>query len=368
MHDAPNPLLLDLHAARGGGQLWPACDSLLAAEVSGLFNVGVFIFLEERPLMIQRSPHAPSQKAEWWRDNLDQHPLLHYIKNAGGIRVQRLTDVIPANQIKALPYYRDYVEPEGWLYSVALFFYRNARTIGLLGINRAERQGDFTDEEIVRLETLYPHFRTAILRVAEEEAEKASWKLIEKTITRSPVAVMILDFHGVPRLINGRAREWLHRWQFNTLVTPATSPPQKANIPRPIGEAYKELRDQILKERATQGRIAVPKPVTVSHPELPQLRAIVEPVASGQWSEPYFSVGFFVNEALAPGDSCREDLLSRLTPAEREVAEKAAKGIPNKTIAKELGKSPATVKTQLESAFRKLGVPGRSALGRLLAI
>lgn len=40
----------------------------------------------------------------------------------------------------------------------------------------------------------------------------------------------------------------------------------------------------------------------------------------------------------------------------------AAEGLPYKSIARELGKSPATVRNQLHAIYQKLGVGNRTAL------
>ena len=54
--------------------------------------------------------------------------------------------------------------------------------------------------------------------------------------------------------------------------------------------------------------------------------------------------------------------MQRLTPAERLVAARAAEGFPYKSIARELGKSPATVRNQLHAIYQKLDVGNRTAL------
>ena len=52
----------------------------------------------------------------------------------------------------------------------------------------------------------------------------------------------------------------------------------------------------------------------------------------------------------------------KLSPAEAVVVAGVARGLSNKEIARELGKSPATVKNQLVSVYRKLGVRSRIRL------
>jgi DNA-binding NarL/FixJ family response regulator len=60
-------------------------------------------------------------------------------------------------------------------------------------------------------------------------------------------------------------------------------------------------------------------------------------------------------------------ILDGLTPREREVTERAARGESNKEIAAALVLSVRTVESYLQSAFGKLGVRGRAELAELLA-
>ena len=52
----------------------------------------------------------------------------------------------------------------------------------------------------------------------------------------------------------------------------------------------------------------------------------------------------------------------KLNPAEVEVVARLARGLTNREIAAELGKSIGTVKNQLSSVYRKLGVRNRLQL------
>lgn len=60
------------------------------------------------------------------------------------------------------------------------------------------------------------------------------------------------------------------------------------------------------------------------------------------------------------------DVMSRLTPREREVVALVAEGLLDKEIAERLGISYTTVRTHLDRSFHKLGVSNRSRLVRLL--
>jgi LuxR family maltose regulon positive regulatory protein len=52
----------------------------------------------------------------------------------------------------------------------------------------------------------------------------------------------------------------------------------------------------------------------------------------------------------------------KLSPAEAAVVAQLAQGLTNREIAAKLGKAPATVKNQLVSVYRKLGVNSRIRL------
>ena len=54
-----------------------------------------------------------------------------------------------------------------------------------------------------------------------------------------------------------------------------------------------------------------------------------------------------------------------LTPRQREYAALAIKGLRNKQIARQLGVSEGTVKAQLTTIYRKLGIHNRTALTML---
>lgn len=58
--------------------------------------------------------------------------------------------------------------------------------------------------------------------------------------------------------------------------------------------------------------------------------------------------------------------LSRCTPKEREIANRAAAGETSKSIAIDLGLAESTVKNRLSRIYRKLGVSGRVELTRLI--
>jgi DNA-binding NarL/FixJ family response regulator len=74
---------------------------------------------------------------------------------------------------------------------------------------------------------------------------------------------------------------------------------------------------------------------------------------------------------LGPHIVCRarrREQISELTTRERLVAEHYAYGLSHKEVAQLLRVSPNTVRTQLASVYRKLGVGDKAALARRLVL
>jgi DNA-binding CsgD family transcriptional regulator len=63
----------------------------------------------------------------------------------------------------------------------------------------------------------------------------------------------------------------------------------------------------------------------------------------------------------------REGVSAALSQREKQVARHYAEGLSYKEIARELGSSPSTVRTQLQNVYRRLGVHSRTELQRALA-
>jgi DNA-binding CsgD family transcriptional regulator len=142
------------------------------------------------------------------------------------------------------------------------------------------------------------------------------------------------------------------------------------------------LAAPLLSVSGARPRVLIGALIAASDGPSPQLEEAVE-LAVTQDSFGLFSFSSprtrpHVSHLLAHRDADAADLLppeapeaapsalSLLTGREREVAERAAAGETTPHIAAELHVSPNTVKTQLRSAYRKLGVNTRSQLYELL--
>ena len=73
-----------------------------------------------------------------------------------------------------------------------------------------------------------------------------------------------------------------------------------------------------------------------------------------------------LDKGVSTAPAVAPEWAARLTPREKEVAERAARGMANQSIADELGITERTVRAHISAVFEKLGVPDRLKLALLV--
>lgn len=111
-------------------------------------------------------------------------------------------------------------------------------------------------------------------------------------------------------------------------------------------------------ELATVVEVALRGGIWVSKEALPNLLGRLQGVAAARFGQ---------DQERPKGAGNFEDAWSQLTPREREIASRVARGETNKAIARYLDISDATIKAHLTSVFQKLQVSGRLQLALLLS-
>jgi DNA-binding NarL/FixJ family response regulator len=71
-----------------------------------------------------------------------------------------------------------------------------------------------------------------------------------------------------------------------------------------------------------------------------------------------------MDTALHPSaQPASSDILSKLTPRERQIAEFVSRGLTNKEIGAAIGLSQRTIETHIDNARRKTGITSKARLG-----
>ncbi|MBX3230646.1 MAG: hypothetical protein KIT84_00400 [Labilithrix sp.] len=208
---------------------------------------------------------------------------------------------------------------------------------------RARGAREFDDDDAVLLKLLHPHlsaaFATALPRAAfasegENGPVPVGWvDLPSESVHLAPgIEAFVATHLGVESAAERRRFRTLLVQRARRLDAGADSP----GPPRPL-----PLNAQVRLEAAR-----------------------VDPKRSGPKPRGEVASRTFFALCPSPPDARNEDLLLLLTPAQRAVASRAARGASLPSVAKELGISLATARVHLREVYRRLDVHDRTELRR----
>lgn len=358
--------LLALHAATETEALWHAVQGLFA---EALPCVRVTLFLGHLGMREARLvfTHPPLANPDAWYDARARvNPFSPYIDAHRGVKLYRFRDVLPEDWRES-EFYRRFAVPEGWDKGVSLLFWERAAMKAMTSIYRAPEQPEFTEEELALLRHLQPLVGTAIDRVRKLAGERLARQGLEEFNRNMPIGVLVLDWELRLVFANHEAFRQCVEWNYGADAPRALNPRDVFALPSALAAACTRLKSRMADPGLRAG--AVPPPLIVAPPTLGGRRATVSVLgaAAGLVAPPRFLAIFEVASAAGGAGSTetpadRLQQLRALTPREQEIALLVCEGLRNAEIAERLGRSLLTVKTQLNSVFRKLGVASRTQL------
>lgn len=360
------PALLRLHASAEVKEFWPALQALLAAAVPHDALVTYLNFLDFRSswraARILTTDNAV-RPAAWFegRRQVDMTPRF-VLSQPGRLKLYRLSDAVPdSRRLRRSAFFRDYLAPAGWRHLAVMLFWRGDRVCSQIALRRTAAQGDFTAAELRLLQDLHPHLATVLDRLLRQEEEKVRRGWLERFNDHLPFALLLLDFELAPVYVNREGLAQCAAWNRGPLAAAALDHRAVFQVPEAVRAGCAELRRRWL----AGGAPAETRTFRCAHP---QHRGLVATIAlqaddAAHAAKPDFVVHFF-RETETAGNFPVRSMLGRLTVAERALAAEILRGGSNREAAAALGKSVFTIKRQLTSIFRKLGVASR---GQLLA-
>ncbi len=295
-------------------------------------------------------------------------PFLAALRTEPSERMYRGHDWVPEHALKQTEYFSDYLVPQDTYYVAGGFVANDSHRAVYFGIQRSQRQGQFTDSDLETLQLLVPHLRRSVdfhrLIVRHELRALAS----DRTLDQLAVGVILLDpsgkvvysnrritdfatrVHGI-RILNGRlfANRPSDAPRLRRLIA-GVSEPASADPPRMdsirLGEAAGRddlfLMASTLSPRLAFFGLSVPfAALLLLVGEAPQSRSLDPGILKGLYG---------------------------LTSAESRIAAQLAKGVDLASICSLFHLSCNTVRSQLRSVFRKTGTASQPELvSRLLA-
>lgn len=297
------------------------------------------------------------------------HPGVPYVMSRPGLKVLPTRGVLPPQEIlEQTPFYQKFMIPTGWRHAVGLCFWKKGEPPLLdcvMSVNRTVEQGDFSDREIARLGALHAEIELARVRVTAMEERHAALSSFEHFVRGLPLPVALLSWELKPLYHNRLAREASAHWLKGAGARLQNIERDGFETPPALLDAAREMRAEWRARIRvdSQGESVMGR--TVEHGGAPGLKATIRLLflTGSTLGDPNFMIEF---EPARTDHKPNFASLLGLTPAERTVVLAAGALKSNGEIAAEIGRSLGTVKSELHSAYKKLGVRTRSELVSLL--
>lgn len=365
--------MVALQAAMEVPPLWKAVLGLLRA---GFAPHRVTLFLGhlgmgEARVVFTDPPIAHPE--EWYSARGKLNPFSPFIEGNRGVKFYRFSEILPDRAaFMRTEFYRRFARPEGWDKGVSALYWSRREVTAMFSLYRAPAEPEFSDAEMALLRYLHPFIGTAILRVQRLHTERSARRGLEEFNKNIPVGLVFLDWDLHVEFANPEAQRQCANWNFGPDTARALNPRDAFALPTQILATCRRLREAVLARDPKQPLSLPGDAAEVEHQAGGGLRAQVTVLNNPESSlaKPRFLV---VLDARPPASSRpaavageRMKLIRDLTPREREIALLVCEGLSNAEIAGALRKSVLTIKTQLNSVFRKLGVKSRARLMALL--
>jgi Response regulator containing a CheY-like receiver domain and an HTH DNA-binding domain len=297
---------------------------------------------------------AENHKCDIW---LQRSPVNPHVS------VVRHSDYTPQHLLHRSPYFRKVLVPLDSEYGASVVAWRDTTWLTTLTVMRNKEQGDFTDEEMEELHALQPHFACVIRRLARYQETRLMDSSVRHVMSSLPTATLILDWNLNVKHYNAFATHLCSKWKSNGKAS-FLKTPRRLQVPGDILAELGRMRPSIMAQKWGQGpggRRSLHR--DYQHPSKPSLSASIEflPSRSLTLSKGTFLLTLKEERRSEEGLNLSEKL-NQLTRRERDCAVLAAQGLHNRDIAQKLGKSEITVRNQLSSIYRKLGLNTRHKL------
>jgi len=365
--------LLAMHAAMELESLWKAVASVLRAAVE---THRVTLFLGHLGLgeaRFVRTDPPIEHTNEWYSARGRENPFSAHIDSHPGLKYYLFSDVLPPHEeFLRSEFYRQFAKPEGWDKGISVLFWEKQSIRAMFSLYRSPRQPEFDPAEIALLHYLYPFIETAISRVQKLHTERLARRNLEEFAWNIPVGLVLLDWTLKVEFANPEARRLCADWNYGPEAAKVFNARDVFALPASILNQCAQLRATIL-ARDAKNLVFLPGDFArVDHAAQPGRHAQISVLNSSgsALATPRFLIVLDERptsrqEHAAP--SLRLAQLPMLTPSERIIVEHVCAGQTNAEIARLLSKSILTVKTQLNSVFRKLDVKSRAKLMALVA-
>jgi DNA-binding CsgD family transcriptional regulator len=283
--------------------------------------------------------------------------------------VHRTSDIVPRADLENTRFYKEWIEPQGIIDAAAVNLEKGLTRSSHLAVRTDATYGVADDKMLQRFAALVPHLQRAAVNISRlidqaKQSERVS-STLTATLDHVEAPVFLVDSDGKITFANQAAKG---------MLADATLVQARDGALRVVAAtADATLRDVVAS--ATKGEISlglrgVALPLTDNATD--QWFAHILPLTSGRRQEAGDAnaavAAVFIRNTAPNAPPPLEAIAKRykLTAGEARVLDTVLKIKGVKAMASTLGLSQATVKTHLQSLFRKTGTTRQGDLMRLI--
>lgn len=383
--------MLALHAALETDALWKAVQAVLRTAVPS-HRVTLFLgHLGMGEARVVLTDPIIDQSAAWYAERGKANPFIPFIESHRGRKAYRFEEVLPArSEWLRSDFYRRFAAEEGWDKGYSMLYWAQREVTAMFSLYRAPKEPPFSAADEAVLSWLYPYIGIAIIRVQRLHTERLARRSLEEFNKHLPVGLVLVSWDLKAEFANHEGQRQCLLWNYTPAKARALNPRDAFEVPPSVVEACAALKAEILARNPKTLTLMPGDTAPVAHPARPELRAqvSVHNNPGSALARPRFLVVLDTRPGVTAGGGAGESALGapssggptsasdvgkpsggehfgamrELTPPERAIALLVCEGCSNAEIAHRLSKSVLTVKTQLNSVFRKLGVESRTRL------
>jgi DNA-binding NarL/FixJ family response regulator len=347
---------LRIHEASNAHELGEAIKAILTAQLPHLLFLIAF---KPRTFDLEMYTHPQEFQKDADRYVQSTHRYDIWMKRSPihpKVKVVRHSDYTPTKMLKRSLYYRHVLKGIGSMHGASLVAWQGKTWLGMVTIHRTEKQGDFTDKEMLFLKHLQAHFAVAVRRLAALNALDLRQQCFRTFLKNFPLGFLLVDWDFKVQYSNHAGKKRCVEMLLGPQAEKYLKPDRDVDLPSSVVEALTELREEIKQQKSRRYR---------QRRQKEDLHESTKTTTSfGITFIP--AIGFSVDQGLfwIVFDDKREVRppaldLNLLSKTEQQVFVAVSKGLSNRAIAQQHHKSLATIRNQIASIFRKLGVRRR---------
>lgn len=303
---------------------------------------------------------------EYLRESLIGNPLGWVLAMKPGVKTWALCDCYPS--IEAMerdPFFIRFIQGIGIYHATTMIFWRSDLDGAdlVMGPHRSAKWPKFSPEEVERMEIIHPHIDAAYRRVNQLQSESCARRGLEEFVAMLPLPAILIDWEFTPLFRNSSAGDAAAAWNGSDAHLKAAA--RDIFVPKEVLAVIDDMRSKWTTAQREGPDPALFRERVVPHPREPEKRALISMTAlrPPHFGRPSFMIRFETDTRSPEGAL---SALTRLTPREQRLVQLVCKGHSNQEIADAIGRAVNTVKCELHSVFKKLGVPSRARLMALL--